>query len=130
MTTIHCFLSGGRDSALACHIAKKVADARKWNFRLIHIDTTIGLKETEEYVKRYAEWLGAELVIIRPEKTFEEYVARYPYWPHIYPPWARWCYHKLKRIPLERYVIIYNCPGRIYPRILYHMSNLEVSDCS
>jgi 3'-phosphoadenosine 5'-phosphosulfate sulfotransferase (PAPS reductase)/FAD synthetase len=104
MTTVHCFFSGGRDSALTCYIAKKVADVRGWSFRLVHIDTTIGLEETEEYVKRYAEWLGAELVVLRPDYTFEEYVAKYPYWPHVYPPWARWCYHKLKRIPLERYL--------------------------
>jgi len=101
---IHCFFSGGRDSALACFIAKRVADIRKWQFTLIHIDTTIGLQETEEYVRRYAQWLGAELVVLRPDYTFEEYVAKYPYWPHIYPPRMRWCYHKLKRIPLERYL--------------------------
>jgi hypothetical protein len=104
MTTIHCFFSGGRDSAVACYIAHQVARWRGWTYKLIHIDTTIGLQETEEYVKQYAEWLGAELVVLRPDLTFEEYVAKYPYWPHVYPPWARWCYHKLKRIPLERYL--------------------------
>jgi 3'-phosphoadenosine 5'-phosphosulfate sulfotransferase (PAPS reductase)/FAD synthetase len=104
MTTVHCFFSGGRDSALTCYIAKKVADVRGWEFVLVHIDTTIGLEETEEYVRQYAQWLGEKLVILRPDYTFEEYVARYPYWPHIYPPWARWCYHKLKRRPLEKYL--------------------------
>jgi hypothetical protein len=71
---------------------------------LVHIDTTIGLEETEEYVRTYAQWLGAELIILRPDYTFEEYVAKYPYWPHIWPPRARWCYHKLKRMPVERYL--------------------------
>jgi 3'-phosphoadenosine 5'-phosphosulfate sulfotransferase (PAPS reductase)/FAD synthetase len=104
MTTVHCFFSGGRDSALSCYIAKRVADVRGWHFRLVHIDTTIGLEETEKYVKQYAEWLGTELVVLRPDYTFEEYVAKYPYWPHIYPPWARWCYHKLKRRPVEKYL--------------------------
>jgi len=104
MPVIHCFFSGGRDSALSCFIAYRVAKLRNWGFRLVHIDTTIGLKDTEEYVKSYAAWLGAELVILRPDHTFEEYVAKYPYWPHVYPPWARWCYHKLKRIPSERYI--------------------------
>jgi len=102
--TIHCFFSGGRDSALACYIAFQVAGLRNWKYKLIHIDTTIGLEETEDYVRRYAEWLGAELVVIRPDHTFEEYVAMYPYWPHVYPPQMRWCYHKLKRIPFERYL--------------------------
>jgi len=101
---IHCFFSGGRDSALSCFIAYRVAKLRNWGFRLIHIDTTIGLEDTERYVKRYAEWLGAELVVLRPDLTFEEYVAKYPYWPHVYPPHMRWCYHKLKRIPTERYI--------------------------
>ena len=104
MTAIHCFFSGGRDSALACYIAHRVAQQRGWRFRLVHINTTIGLQETEEYVRRYARWLGAELVVLRPDLTFEEYAAKYPYWPHIFPPRMRWCYHKLKRVPLERYL--------------------------
>jgi len=104
MVKIHCFFSGGRDSAVACFIAKRVADVRNWQYVLVHIDTTIGLEETEEYVRRYAQWLGAELVVLRPDYTFEEYVAKYPYWPHVYPPRMRWCYHKLKRIPSERYI--------------------------
>jgi len=104
MVTVHCFFSGGRDSAVACVIAKKVADVRGWNMRLVHIDTTIGLEETEKYVREYARWLGVELIVLHPEYTFEEYVAKYPYWPHIYPPWARWCYHKLKRRPTEKYL--------------------------
>jgi 3'-phosphoadenosine 5'-phosphosulfate sulfotransferase (PAPS reductase)/FAD synthetase len=70
----------------------------------VHIDTTIGLKETEEYVRQYAEWLKAELVVLRPDYTFEECVARYPYWPHVYPPKMRWCYYKLKLKPTERYL--------------------------
>jgi 3'-phosphoadenosine 5'-phosphosulfate sulfotransferase (PAPS reductase)/FAD synthetase len=113
MTTIHCFFSGGRDSALACYIAKKVADVRGWRFVLVHVDTTISIRQTSEYVFRYAQWLGAELIVLRPDYTFEEYVARYPYWPHIYPPHMRWCYHKLKRAPIERYLRQHYKPGGI-----------------
>ena len=128
MTTIHCFFSGGRDSAVACAIAKKVADVRGWYFRLIHIDTTIGLEETEKYVREYARWLGAELIVLRPEYTFEQYVAKYPYWPHIRPQWARWCYHKLKRRPTERYIKQHYRPGDVIvlgvrgPESLFRMS--------
>ncbi|MFZ8839072.1 MAG: phosphoadenosine phosphosulfate reductase family protein [Pyrobaculum sp.] len=104
MKTIHCFFSGGRDSAVVCYVAYQVTRVRGWNFRLVHIDTTIGLEETEEYVKYYAEWLGVELVVLRPDLTFEEYAAKYPYWPHIYPPRMRWCYYKLKLRPTERYL--------------------------
>jgi 3'-phosphoadenosine 5'-phosphosulfate sulfotransferase (PAPS reductase)/FAD synthetase len=104
MPTIHCFFSGGRDSALACYIAKRLADIKGWGFKLVHIDTTVGLEETEEYVMVYARWLGAELIVLRPDHTFEEYAARYPYWPHIYPSRFRWCYYKLKLRPVEKYL--------------------------
>jgi 3'-phosphoadenosine 5'-phosphosulfate sulfotransferase (PAPS reductase)/FAD synthetase len=103
MTAIHCFFSGGRDSALACFIAHQVAQRRGWSFRLVHIDTTIAIKQTREYVHQYAEWLGAELVVIRPEKTFREYAAQYGMWPSLYPQRFRWCYRDLKLKPLTEY---------------------------
>ena len=101
---IHCFFSGGRDSALACRIAKQVADARGWEFRLVHIDTTIYIKETREYVYRYAEWLGVELAVIKPERTFREYAERYGMWPSLFPYRYRWCVRDLKLKPTVRYL--------------------------
>ncbi len=58
-----CFFSGGRDSALTCYIAKKVGDSLNIPTRLIHVDTGIYIPQTREYVKEYANWLGAELKI-------------------------------------------------------------------
>ncbi len=104
MTTIHCFFSGGRDSALACYIAFQVARRRGWSFRLAHIDTTIAIRQTREYVHRYAEWLGAELITLRPEKTFKEYAEKFGMWPSLYPQRFRWCYRYLKLYPLTRYI--------------------------
>jgi 3'-phosphoadenosine 5'-phosphosulfate sulfotransferase (PAPS reductase)/FAD synthetase len=104
MTAVHCFFSGGRDSAVACFIAKRVADVRGWSYRLVHIDTTISLRVTQEYVRRYAEWLGAELITLRPKKTFKEYAAQYGMWPAIYPTQHRWCYFRLKLDPATRYL--------------------------
>ena len=102
--TLHCFFSGGKDSALACYIAKQVADVRGWEFRLVHIDTTVYIKETREYVYKYAQWLGAELVVIRPERTFREYAERYGMWPSLYPFRFRWCMRVLKLKPTIRYL--------------------------
>ena len=101
---VHCFFSGGRDSAVACYIAIQVAQRRRWTFRLIHIDTTIAIKQTKEYVRQYAEWLGAELVVIRPQKTFKEYAEKYGIWPSLYPQRFRWCYRDLKLQPLIKYI--------------------------
>ena len=102
--TIHCFFSGGRDSALSCYIAFQVAQRRRWDFRLVHIDTTISIRQTKEYVKQYAEWLGAELVVIRPERTFKEYATQFGMWPSLYPQRFRWCYRELKLKPLTKYL--------------------------
>jgi len=102
--TIHCFFSGGRDSAVACYIAHRVAQQRRWGFRLIHIDTTIAIKQTREYVRQYADWLGAELVVIRPERTFKEYATQFGMWPSLYPQRFRWCYRELKLKPLTKYL--------------------------
>jgi len=104
MTTVHCFFSGGRDSALACFIANQVAQRRGWSFRLVHIDTTISIRQTREYVKQYAEWLRAELAVIRPEKTFKEYAEKYGFWPMLLMPRYRWCYRELKLKPLVEYL--------------------------
>jgi 3'-phosphoadenosine 5'-phosphosulfate sulfotransferase (PAPS reductase)/FAD synthetase len=104
MRTIHCFFSGGRDSAVACYIAYQVAQRRRWAFRLVHIDTTVAIRQTREYVRQYAEWLGAELVVLRPEKTFREYAEKFGMWPSLYPQQFRWCYRRLKLQPIIKYI--------------------------
>ncbi len=104
MTTVHCFFSGGRDSAATCYIAFQVAQRRGWNFRLVHINTTVGIKQTREYVKQYAQWLGAELIVLRPKKTFKEYAAQRGMWPSLWPVQYRWCYFDLKLDPTVEYL--------------------------
>ena len=100
-----CWFSGGRDSAVACYVAKKVAESRGWGFRLVHIDTrTPRPRDVDEYVRAYAAFLGAELTVIRPQLSFKEYAARYSYWPSITRPNMRWCYYHLKREPIIRFL--------------------------
>ena len=89
---------------MACFIAFRVAKRRGWHYRLVHIDTTISLRVTQEYVRHYAQWLGAELVVLRPEKTFKEYAEKYGMWPSLYPQRFRWCYRDLKLQPLIKYL--------------------------
>jgi len=98
---IHGFFSGGRDSALSSFIAYRVAKARGWGFRLVFIDTTIAIPDTIDYVNRYAEWLGAELVVLKPKHGFSELAPKYS-WPLLYH--NRWCYYALKRKPTTEYL--------------------------
>jgi 3'-phosphoadenosine 5'-phosphosulfate sulfotransferase (PAPS reductase)/FAD synthetase len=70
----------------------------------VHIDTTISIRQTREYVKHYAEWLGAELVVLRPEKTFREYAEEYGFWPLLLKSRYRWCFRELKLKPTIGYL--------------------------
>ena len=103
--SFYVWFSGGRDSAVSAIIAKRVAEVKNKKMYLVHINTTIGARETEEYVKIFSEWIGAELIVLKPEKSFLEYVKEYPYWPSIYPPRYRWCYHLLKKKPLIEFLL-------------------------
>lgn len=95
-----CFFSGGRDSALACYIANKVAKNLTKKFRLVHVDTGVALRETREYVERYASWMGSDLIVLRTPYDYFEYVAKYGY-PNIVK--NRWCWRLLKREPLYQF---------------------------
>jgi 3'-phosphoadenosine 5'-phosphosulfate sulfotransferase (PAPS reductase)/FAD synthetase len=91
-----CWFSGGRDSAVACALAKRAAEARGWGFRLVHIYTrTPRPRDVDEYIQTYARWLNAQLDIIMPERSFAEYAERYGRWPVLWH--GRWCYYRLKR---------------------------------
>lgn len=59
---IYCLFSGGRDSALACYIAYQVAKVRGLDFKLVFINTGTALPDTPLYVRKYAEWLGVNLI--------------------------------------------------------------------
>ena len=97
-----CFLSGGRDSALTCYVAYKVARALSKKFRLVHIDTGIALQETRDYVERYAEWLGADLIVVRTPYDYFELVKKFGY-PSVLN--NRWCWRLLKQEPLYQFRI-------------------------
>ena len=110
MDSIICWFSGGRDSALSCYIAKQVADAKDLELKLVHINTrTPRPRDVDEYVAKYADWLGVDLITIQPDKSFEEYAMKYNYWPSIVKTkegWQnmRWCYYYLKRLPIIKFL--------------------------
>jgi 3'-phosphoadenosine 5'-phosphosulfate sulfotransferase (PAPS reductase)/FAD synthetase len=96
--TFYCFFSGGRDSVVATHLVHRVVPERA---EAVFIDTTIGSQQTMDYVKSTCEMFGWKLNIIRPEKTYEELVARWGF-PHWYR--YRWCLHHLKLKPILRFM--------------------------
>lgn len=55
--------SGGKDSILVTHLARKAFHPARFPFPLLHIDTGHNFKETLEYRDQLVERLGAKLIV-------------------------------------------------------------------
>ena len=64
--------SGGKDSIVMAHLAKKAFWPSKLPFPLMHVDTGHNFPETMEYRDRFVEDLGAELVVASVQKAIDE----------------------------------------------------------
>jgi len=93
----YCLISGGKDSIASYYIAKELVKIDG----IIFIDTTIGLKETADFVKSFAKEQNIPLHVIRPKKTYEEYVKKYGF-PH--PNQHQQTMIELKWKPMDRFV--------------------------
>ena len=64
--------SGGKDSIVMAHLAKKAFWPSKLPFPLMHVDTGHNFPETMEYRDRFIEDLGAQLVVASVQKSIDE----------------------------------------------------------
>lgn len=64
--------SGGKDSIVMAHLARKAFWPAKMPFPLLHVDTGHNFEETITYRDDYAESLGAELVVGSVQKSIDE----------------------------------------------------------
>ena len=65
---------GGNDSTVAAHLAVRFGrgvDA------LVHINTGIGIPETGQYVRSFAQWLEMPLIEKYPPREYEDLVMQY-----------------------------------------------------
>lgn len=71
-----CILfSGGKDSILVTHLAKKAFFPAKIPFPLVHIDTGHNFQETLDYRDNLAEEMGANLIIGSVQKAIDTGLA-------------------------------------------------------
>ncbi|MFT4644235.1 MAG: sulfate adenylyltransferase subunit 2 [Planctomycetota bacterium] len=71
-----CILfSGGKDSILLTHLAKKAFFPAKIPFPLVHIDTGHNFPETLAYRDKLAEELGAKLIVASVQKAIDTGLA-------------------------------------------------------
>lgn len=70
----YALFSGGHDSLTACSVAFEWAAARGLPMRAAHIDTTIGIKQTRDFVRDTCRERGWELEVFRPPVTYAQIV--------------------------------------------------------
>jgi 3'-phosphoadenosine 5'-phosphosulfate sulfotransferase (PAPS reductase)/FAD synthetase len=110
MTVVYdLFVSGGKDSVVAATVAFEEAKQLGIPARIVFINELPAFQipidmlpfNPLDYVKRFSEWLGVELVVLEPKINYWEGVKRWGY-PMIYH--NRWCYKFMKRDVLEEFV--------------------------
>jgi len=100
---VFALFSGGKDSLCALVYTKEVIERYGVECKLtaVFINTGISVPGIENYVRTVCQQLGVELVVLRPEKSFEEFVKE-----HGLPsPRRRWCCEYLKMRPLWLYIM-------------------------
>jgi 3'-phosphoadenosine 5'-phosphosulfate sulfotransferase (PAPS reductase)/FAD synthetase len=98
--------SGGHDSLVSTHVSAGILQEMKVPFVVYHGDTTIGIEETQFFVKDVCANFGWELVIRQPPKEedhYENIVANYGF-PGATKSSHQYMYRRLKERALRHYV--------------------------
>ena len=64
--------SGGKDSIVMAHLAKKAFWPAKVPFPLMHVDTGHNFPETMQYRDQFVKDLGADLVVVSVQKAIDD----------------------------------------------------------
>jgi 3'-phosphoadenosine 5'-phosphosulfate sulfotransferase (PAPS reductase)/FAD synthetase len=72
---IHALLlfSGGHDSLCSTHVSAGILSEMPLSFSVYHGDTTIAIKETQDYVRQVCQDQGWPLIVARPPKESDYY---------------------------------------------------------
>ena len=71
---VYALVSGGNDSTVVGHLAVNQGPGVD---AFVHINTGIGVEQTREHVRAFAQWLETPLIEIHAPKTYEELVMEY-----------------------------------------------------
>jgi len=91
--------SGGKDSLATLAYLKDVAKRVNIDLTALYVDTTVGLPENMEYVKKVCEYLGVNLKVVRPKIDYFTLAKKWGIPSFGY----RWCCRELKIIILIDY---------------------------
>jgi 3'-phosphoadenosine 5'-phosphosulfate sulfotransferase (PAPS reductase)/FAD synthetase len=105
--------SGGRDSLCTLEYMRKLGKRAGVEITALHVDTTAGFPEVEQYVKRVCRKLAVRLVTVRPERDYFETAKKWGI-PGVR---SRWCCETLKVAPMRKYLAGIDKPKVIYDGI-------------
>jgi len=120
-----CFVlfSGGRDSLCLLHYMNLLAKRTNKELTALHVDTTAGFPEVEQYVQDVCSFLGVPLVTVRPEYDYFEIAKRWGI-PGVK---SRWCCKTLKIAPIRRFLKKQEDPKLVFDGIRAAESNLRAT---
>ena len=105
--------SGGKDSICTLQYLKRLGDRAGVEITALHVDTTAGFPEVEEYVQEVCKELGVPLVTVRPTHDYFEIAKKWGI-PGVR---SRWCCETLKVAPMRRFLATVEGPKVIYDGI-------------
>ena len=115
--------SGGRDSLCLLEYMRRLADCAGKEITALHVDTTAGFPEVEEYVQEVCEKLKVRLVVVRPKHDYFELAKKWGIPGHT----ARWCCKTLKVAPIQRCLAEIEGPKLVFDGIRAVESNIRAT---
>ncbi len=96
----YVLFSGGKDSLATLYYLKEIAKRGNDNLTAIYVDTTAGLPENTDYVKKVCDYLEITLKIVRPKIDYFTLAKRWGIPSFKY----RWCCRELKIKPIAEFL--------------------------
>jgi 3'-phosphoadenosine 5'-phosphosulfate sulfotransferase (PAPS reductase)/FAD synthetase len=115
--------SGGKDSLCLLEYMHRLARHANKEITALHVDTTAGFPEVEEYVQRVCKKLKVPLMTLRPHRDYFETAKRWGI-PGVR---SRWCCNTLKVAPLRRFLATIEGPKVIFDGIRGAESNIRAT---
>ncbi|MBA7471653.1 Phosphoadenosine phosphosulfate reductase [subsurface metagenome] len=113
--------SGGKDSLATLAYLKDIAKRVNIDLTALYVDTTAGLPENTEYVKKVCRYLGVNLKVVRPQIDYFTLAKKWGIPSFGY----RWCCRELKIKPIRKYLDSIKGPKVVFDGIRAAESNLR-----
>ncbi len=115
--------SGGKDSLCLLEYMRRLGDYANKEITALHVDTTAGFPEVEEYVRKVCKKLDVRLVTVRPQHDYFEIAKKWGI-PGVR---SRWCCETLKVAPMRRFLSTVEGPKVIFDGIRAAESNIRAT---